>query len=330
MESDKQYNILVTGGNGFIGWNFINYLNKQTKLNINQIINVDANFYSAINSTEQIANCKTFNMKMSQFSEFFLEHFDIDIVVNFAAHTHVDNSIKSIKPFLENNVVEMGVLMENCSTYWKKTKKTDVLFVQVSTDEVFGSVEDQDGIAFNEFQHYHANNPYAASKASAEMLLNSFIHTHDFPALITNCSNNYGAGQHEEKLIPKIIKNCKKGLDIPIYGDGLQKRDWIYVDDHCEGIVKAILYGHLGDSYLFGTNSVVTNLELTNRLCQIMNEKYPEKHENLITFVTDRAGHDRLYRIDYTKAYVDLNWYPKTDLNDGLQKTVDWYINKSL
>jgi len=332
MESNGRKNILVTGGLGFIGWNFINKVLGENLIECDVLVNIDSGEYSAINNIPlETPKYKFYKGKMGELSESVLENYNIDTVVNFAASTHVDNSIKSVKDFVENNVLEMSILMENCRNIWKQ-KEIDGLFVQISTDEVFGSVEDQGGISFNEYTLHHPNNPYSATKSAAEVLLRSFMHTYEFPAIITNCGNNYGPGQHEEKLIPKIIKCCLDKKTIPIYGDGLQKRDWIYVSDHCEGIVDAIMHGRKGDSYLFGTCKNVTNLELTKTICRILDKKLDNRSpfESLIEFVEDRLGHDVTYTVDYLRTTQMLGWEPKTELSDGLDKTIDWYLNKLL
>lgn len=196
-----------------------------------------------------------------------------------------------------------------------------------NTDEVYGSVEDNSGRPFDENTPYHPNNPYSASKAAAELLLKSYIHTYNFPGIITNCSNNYGPGQHEEKFIPKIIKCYESTTKVPIYGDGLQSRDWIYVDDHCDGIIDTILRGKIGEHYLFGTNKTIYNIKLVHH---VLNECYKLRPAFFETeHITDRLGHDRTYCIDYSKAEKCLGWMPKTDLKTGLEKTINWYVNNT-
>jgi dTDP-glucose 4,6-dehydratase len=330
MESTRQYNILVTGGLGFIGWNFLRYLYHQDKLKFNKVINVDARFYSAINSCYQIYYDKRYsfvNRDIKHVSEEFLRNHSIDLIINFAASTHVDNSIKSCTDFVYNNIVGAVSLADNAKNYWKNDN-IDGLFVQISTDECFGSVEDQGGFPFDENTLHHPNNPYSASKSAAEVMLRSFMHTYQFPAIITNCSNNYGRGQHEEKLIPKIIDNYIRNKKIPIYGNGLQKRDWIYVDDHCQGIIDSILYGIRGNSYLFGTNKTITNIELTKTVIGILDDKTGNRKDNLIEFVEDRLGHDITYQIDYARSLCDLGWSPQIELKEGLENTINWYLSK--
>lgn len=332
MEKRRFKNILVTGGLGFIGWNFLRVLFNQKDLTFESVINVDKCSYSAINSKNELYyddRYKFYKTDVKYINEIFLSQHNIDLVVNFAANTHVDNSINSIKDFVEDNILCFSVLAESCKNYWDKNK-IQGLFVQISTDEVFGSLENQNGISFDEYSILHPNNPYSATKAGAELILKSFGHTFNFPYIITNCSNNYGFGQHCEKLIPKIISCLKNDCLIPVYGDGNQKRDWIYVDDHCEGILKAILYGKKGENYLFGTNKSTSNVDLI----KIIIEKYNNltnqnfEFEKVVNFVKDRPGHDFEYKIDYLKSYHDLDWYPKTSLRDGIQNTVEWYHNK--
>lgn len=332
MEKRRFKNILVTGGLGFIGWNFLRVLFNQKDLTFETVINVDKCSYSAINSKNELyydGGYKFYKTDLKYINETFLSQHNIDLVINFAANTHVDNSIKSIKDFVEDNVLSFSMLAESCKNYWK-SNNINGLFVQISTDEVFGSLEDQNGVSFDEYSTIHPNNPYSATKASAELILKSFGHTFDFPYIITNCSNNYGFGQHNEKLIPKIIRCLKDDVKIPVYGTGDQKRDWIYVDDHCEGIIKSILLGKIGENYLFGTNKSTSNADLIKTIIQKYNSVTNQnvQFENSVEYISDRLGHDFEYKIDYLKSYKDLDWYPKTSLNDGLKNTVDWYLNK--
>lgn len=326
MESKRQYNILVTGGNGFIGWNFLQYLINEKPIPYGKIVNVDAEEYASINHIPHSTPNYVYHHGRMKNSHFLIEQYDIDLIFNFAAHTHVDNSIKGVTDFVQSNVLDMSVLAEAARLYWEKRKEQG-LFIQISTDEVFGSVENQDGVAFNEFSTYCPNNPYAATKAAAELMLFSFGQTYNFPYIITNCSNNYGGGQHKEKLIPKIINNCLEGKDIPIYGDGKQQRDWIYVKDHCKGIVAAANKGNIGESYLFGTNKTIENITLVKLITKIIEQETGKQDlDELITHVDDRLGHDVLYKTDYTKSYTDLGWYPETPLLRGLIDTVRFYI----
>lgn len=329
MEQKRRYNILVTGACGFIGWNFIRRLYETDKISFNRVINMDKMDYSAINPTHEpyYDNRYIFvrgDIKYNSFS--IIPKYKIDLVINFAAQTHVDNSIKSSYSFIENNIVGMHMLMEECRKYWTQ-KGIQGKFININTDEVFGSVEDNGGQPFTDKTPFKPNNPYSASKASAQLLLNSYVNTYNFPGLSTNCSNNYGPGQHHEKLIPKIIKNYLDKESVPVYGDGLQSRDWIYVDDHCDGVIDAILKGESGQSYLFGTNKIIPNIELVKTIQNILESKNIPGRAG-IQYVPDRPGHDRTYRIDYTSSTERLGWKPSTELYNGLEKTIDWYLNK--
>lgn len=326
----KNYNILVTGGCGFIGWNFIRRLyENQDKIQFNKIVNVDKLDYAAINVEKEPYYDDRYIFVKSDIKDIscnFLLINEIDVVVNFAAQTHVDNSIESSASFLDNNIFGMFSLMEASRCYWE-TCHIDGRFIQISTDETMGSVEDNGGKPFDENTPYHPNNPYSATKASAELILKSFIHTHKFPGIITNCSNNYGPGQHKEKFIPKIIDCYSRDKDVPVYGDGQQARDWIYVDDHCDGVIDTILQGKIGEHYLFGTNKTTSNIELVEKVLHECSNFYPSSVE--IKHIDDRPGHDRTYCIDYSKAGRTLGWTPMTPLNIGLAKTVQWYINNN-
>jgi dTDP-glucose 4,6-dehydratase len=330
MGTKRANNILVTGGCGFIGWNFIRRLyEREYDISFRKIVNLDKMDYSAINPTHMNYYDDRYffhkgDIKYNSF-ELFNRH-KIDTVVHFAAQTHVDNSIKSSYKFVDTNIVGTHMLMEEARVYWDK-KGIDGKFIYINTDEIYGSVEDNNGKPFDEFTQLHPNNPYSASKAAAELMLKSYIHTYKFPGIITNCSNNYGPGQHSEKLIPKTIDNYKKGIDIPIYGDGLQKRDWLYVDDHCDGIIDVLLNGVIGERYLFGTNHAIPNIDIVNTILQKCYNFYPSYIS--LKHVEDRKGHDRTYQIDYTKAERELGWTPKVSLETGIEKTVQWYINNT-
>ncbi len=202
--------------------------------------------------------------------------------------------------------------------------------IMVSTDEVYGSVEDQGGKAFTEETPYHPNNPYSASKAAADHIAKAYFNTYKFPVIVTNCSNNYGQGQHTEKLIPKIIDSCINRTDIPLHGDGTHQRDWIHVTDHCRGIIRAIQDGRLGESYLFGTHKNLQNIEICNIICDYFDKLYKDKpsHHNLKKFVADRPGYDKTYLIDYTKSLTELGWNPLITVETGLIDTVNKYIEK--
>lgn len=329
MEQKRRYNILVTGGCGFIGWNFLRRLFQTDEIDFNVVVNLDCKDYAAINPEydEVYDNRYIFEQGDIQYSSYaVINTYKIDLVINFAAKTHVDNSIESSQSFVDTNIVGFYTLMDNCKKYWDKNN-IDGKFIQISTDEVYGSVENNGGESFTEQSKFHPNNPYSASKASAELMALSYYHTYNFPIIITNCSNNYGPGQHKEKLIPRTIHNCLENMDIPIYGDGFQCRDWIYVDDHCDGILKVIQKGKNGQRYLFGTDKIIYNKFLVNDIQEFMLERY--EILSAVKHVPDRLGHDRVYRINYNKAKCELGWEPKVDLVEGLEKTIKWYVNNT-
>jgi dTDP-glucose 4,6-dehydratase len=329
-------NVLVTGGAGFIGSNFIrSLLNKESGVNI---FNLDALTYAG-----SLENLRGFpNPDQHRFihgdigdrnllDELLHKH-EIDTIVNFAAETHVDRSILGPAKFMETNVLGTLSLLEAARKYWLEDQVhpvQGVRFHHISTDEVFGSLEPEEP-AFSEETPYAPNSPYAASKAASDHLVRSYGHTYGLPFSITNCSNNYGPYQFPEKLIPLMITNCLKGLPLPIYGDGKQVRDWLYVEDHCDAIRKVIQSGRSGETYIIGGNNQPTNAVMVNTLCEIMDECLPNSaykpHESLIQHVTDRPGHDRRYAMDITKISDELGWQPSRSLSDGLLKTVLWYL----
>lgn len=331
MEQRGTKNILVTGGCGFIGWNFLKRLFLRNELHFENIINVDDKCECAINPEyDEWYDSRYFFIKGDigdkNLIENVLQKYEIDTVVNFAAKTHVDNSIKDFgKSFVETNVNGFYNLMVCCQTFWGKNS-INGLFIDINTDEVFGSVEHNNGESFNEMTPMKPNNPYSATKAAATMLAHSFHNTYNFPVISTYCSNNYGPGQYFEKLIPKIIYNSINNKVVPVYGDGLQARDWLYVDDHCRGLIQAIKYGKPGQKYLFGTNKNIYNIDIVLTVLEKVKKRIPT--QTRIKHVSDRPGHDRTYRIDYTKARCALDWTPSVSIEEGLENTVEWYINK--
>jgi len=330
MERKKRKNILVTGGCGFIGWNFLRELFLSNEIEFERVINLDVKDYSAINPEHDSVYDERYVFVQGdiQYSSYkIIKQYDIDTIINFAAKTHVDNSIhESSYSFMNTNILGFYTLLEESKKYWDATKK-DGLFIQISTDEIFGSVEHNNGESFTETSKIHPNNPYSASKASAEMIALSYYNTYNYPIIITNCSNNYGPGQHTEKLIPKTIKNCLENKNIPVYGDGKQCRDWLHVSDHCKGIIKTIKKGKIGQRYLFGTNKYVFNVDIVSEILSSVKEKINDCSSS-IEFVKDRPGHDRVYRVDYNKSRCALDWEPTISLKEGLESTVDWYVNK--
>jgi len=321
--------ILVTGGAGFIGSNFIPYfLDKYKEYNI---INLDLLTYAG--DLENLKECESNNRYKfikgdicnRELVEFIFAEYDITGVIHFAAESHVDNSIKNPAVFIETNVNGTFTLLDVAKNYWVgKTYR----FHHISTDEVYGTLNKTD--LFTEETHYAPNSPYSASKASSDMIVRSYHETYGLNTVITNCSNNYGAKQHNEKLIPTIIRKALSGEDIPIYGDGQNIRDWLYVLDHCKGIDLVYHKGKEGNVYNIGGRNERTNIQIVNTICTILDSKIPKtkSYKELITFVKDRAGHDRRYAIDATKIERELGWRADEDFDSGIVKTIDWYLKK--
>ncbi|MEZ6143512.1 MAG: dTDP-glucose 4,6-dehydratase [Zavarzinella sp.] len=307
--------LLVTGGCGFIGSNFIRGFLKRNPEST--IINLDALTYAG--NLENLADLHAdarYQFVRGDITDAPLVQSlvgDIDSVINFAAESHVDRSIMDSGPFLRTNVIGTQVLLDAA----RKAKVRR--FVQVSTDEVYGSLGET-GL-FSETTPLAPNSPYSASKAAADLLVRSYVHTFGMDAIITRCSNNYGPYQFPEKLIPLFISNLLRDEVVPVYGDGMQVRDWIHVNDHCLGIEAAWKHGKGGEVYNFGGKSEMPNLLLTKELLRILG-----KPESLIRYVQDRPGHDRRYAIDCSKAEAELNWQPTVSFEEGLQQTVDWYL----
>jgi len=254
-------------------------------------------------------------------------------VVHFAAESHVDRSIYGPQEFLETNIMGTFHLLEAVRQYWDAlslSQQQKFRFLHISTDEVYGSLSPEDP-AFSETSPYAPNSPYAASKAASDHLVRACHHTYGLPTLITNCSNNYGPFQFPEKLIPLMILNALKGQPLPIYGDGLNVRDWLYVADHCEALRLVLAQGRAGETYNIGGNCEKTNLEVVKTLCAILDELFPDSpqrpHERLVTFVQDRPGHDRRYAINTGKISRELGWRPRESFESGLTKTVRWYLD---
>ncbi|QGP52728.1 dTDP-glucose 4,6-dehydratase 2 [Piscirickettsia salmonis] len=328
--------LLVTGGAGFIGCNFVRYMLK-TYSHIN-IINVDKLTYAgSLNNLKNLPDKSRHIFVQGDicerpFIDQLLREYDIDTVVNFAAESHVDNSIKNPKLFIETNISGTFTLLESARQFWLEEKqwlKSDCRFHHVSTDEVYGTLS-KDEPAFTEATAYAPNSPYSASKAGSDHLVRAYFHTYGLPVTISNCSNNYGPYQHSEKLIPMVIHSCLAEEKIPIYGNGTNIRDWLYVEDHCSAIDKILHNGRLGEVYNIGANNEVDNLTLVKQICQILDKKQPRKNGNsyqeLITFVTDRAGHDWRYAIDNRKIKNELNWQPVY----SLQGALDLLINEKI
>ena len=320
---------LVTGGAGFIGSNYIHYMFRKYGDTI-RIINVDVLTYAGnLENLKDIENNPNYMFIRADITDkeaiakIFAEN-DIDRVVHFAAESHVDRSIKNPEVFVKTNVLGTAVMLNCAKAAWELpdgTFKADKKFLHVSTDEVYGSLED-DGSYFYETTPYAPHSPYSASKASSDMLVKAYIDTYKFPANITNCSNNYGPYQFPEKLIPLIINNALQGKKLPVYGDGKNVRDWLYVDDHAKGIDMVQEKGRLGETYNIGGHNERTNLQVVQTILKAL-----DKPESLIKYVKDRPGHDRRYAIDPTKIETELGWKPKYNFDTGIAQTIQWYLD---
>lgn len=340
-------NILVTGGSGFIGSNFINLLLNEDQYHNEdiRIFNIDKLTYAgSVNKNKNYINDKRYKFFKGDIIDeslvtSILEKFNIDAVINFAAESHVDNSIEAPDIFIETNILGTYNLLKCLNSYNLSYGKSAIFF-HISTDEVFGSLK-KNSQGFNENNQYKPNSPYSASKASSDHLVRAWNKTFNLPVLITNCSNNYGPNQDFEKLIPKIIKNAINKEIIPVYGDGMNIRDWLYVEDHCKAILKVLIDGEIGETYNIGGLNEITNIEIAMKICQILENIYPFSRNNkitnnkklfsykdLITFVKDRSGHDFRYAIDPSKIEKNLNWKPSETFDSGIQKTVKWYLKQ--
>ncbi len=326
--------ILVTGGAGFIGANFVlDWIAAEGS----PVVNLDKLTYAGNpdNLASLARDARHIFVKgdisdRTLVAKLLLQH-QPEAIVHFAAESHVDRSIHGPGEFVQTNVVGTFSLLEEVRAYWGtlvEPAKSRFRFLHVSTDEVYGSLELTDP-AFSETTPYAPNSPYAASKAASDHLVRAYHHTYGLPVVTTNCSNNYGPRQFPEKLIPLVILNALNGKPIPIYGDGKNVRDWLYVGDHCTGIRTALRKGRPGETYNIGGNSEKTNLEVVNAICDILDTLHPAgaPHAKLITFVKDRPGHDKRYAINASKMEAELGWQPQERFETGMRKTVDWYLN---
>ncbi len=328
-------NVLVTGGAGFIGSNFVRYLLRADP-NV-RIVNLDALTYAgSLENLKELPDPDrhTFaqgNINDGDLVRRLMREHEIDTVVHFAAESHVDRSILGPAPFVQTNVMGTFTLLEAARTVWLEEGRADgpVRFHHVSTDEVYGTLAPDDP-PFSETTPYAPRSPYSASKAASDHLVRAYHHTYGLPITITNCSNNYGPYQFPEKLIPLMILNALDGRPLPVYGDGQQIRDWLYVEDHCEAIHRVLTDGRVGETYNIGGDNQPTNLSIVKRICAILDELRPDSpyrpHEQLITFVKDRPGHDRRYAMDIRKIRTELGWQPRQSLESGLVATVRWYL----
>jgi dTDP-glucose 4,6-dehydratase len=327
-------NILVTGGAGFIGSNFIEFiLQKEPQVHI---FNLDALTYAGSpENLKSIPDPERYTFVRGDICDRgivqrILEDHQIDTIVHFAAETHVDRSILEPELFIRTNVMGTFTLLDAAKNYWlSQGKPANFRFHHVSTDEVFGSLGPADP-AWTESTPYAPNSPYAASKAASDHLVRSYRHTYGLPFTLTNCSNNYGPHQFPEKLIPLMILNALDGQSLPIYGDGQQIRDWLFVEDHCEAIWTVLKDSEPGETYAIGGGNQPANMQIVNTICDILDELRPDSahapHRQLIRHVADRPGHDRRYAMDITKISRQLSWKPRNSLTSGLLKTVEWYL----
>ena len=333
--------ILITGGCGFIGSNFIRHMLKQNP--DDRIVNLDKLTYAGnpanladVEKDPRYLFVKGDIVDADLVKDIFSGQ-QIDTVVHFAAESHVDRSITGPAEFIRTNILGTFNLLEAAREAWLKTPAPGVdasekgcRFVHVSTDEVYGSLGETG--AFQETTPYDPRSPYSASKASSDHLVSAYFHTYGLPVLITNCSNNYGPYQFPEKLIPLVINNALQGKSLPVYGDGKNIRDWLYVIDHGEAIRTVLHKGRVGETYNIGGNSEKQNIEVVQTICDLLDEKTGKlpggkDRRSLITYVKDRAGHDRRYAIDATKIRTELGWTPQVTFAEGMEKTIDWYLS---
>jgi dTDP-glucose 4,6-dehydratase len=343
-QSRKLKHILVTGGCGFIGSNFIRYLFKKSGFR-GTVINADKLSYAG--NPENLSDIaleyqhKRYFFEKADISDYaavkgLFEKYPIDTVVHFAAESHVDRSIFGPSDFIESNILGTFTLLEAARKFWAGKKQA--LFHHVSTDEVYGSLGESG--FFHETTAYSPRSPYSASKAASDHLVNAYFHTYSLPITLSNCSNNYGPYQFPEKLIPLLTLNAWKGEPLPIYGDGQNVRDWLYVDDHCSAIWAIMTRGKTGETYNIGGDCEMTNLQVVEKICEAMEELFPlkanihlklkksdiRKYHDLITHVNDRPGHDRRYAINFDKIRTGLQWEPRMPFESGLRTTIEWYL----
>ena len=326
--------ILVTGGAGFIGSNFVL---QQMRDESSSIVNLDKLTYAGnLRNLESVASGPRYHFVQGDIGDRalireLLKRHDPAAIVHFAAESHVDRSIRGPEDFIRTNVDGTFALLEETRAYWSaldEGKREGFRFLHVSTDEVYGSLKPEDP-PFRESTPYAPNSPYAASKAASDHLVRAYYHTYGLPTLTTNCSNNYGPFQFPEKLIPLIIHNARAGKPLPVYGDGKNVRDWLYVEDHCEAIATVLRKGKPGETYNIGGWNEKPNIEIVETICDLVDQMTPpstKPRRSLITFVKDRPGHDRRYAMDARKIERELGWRPKATFETGIRKTVRWYL----
>ena len=330
--------ILVTGGAGFIGSAVIRHIIRDTQ---DTVINLDKLTYAGnLESLTEVSDSERYHFEhvdicdRNELDRVFAEY-KPDAVMHLAAESHVDRSIDGPAAFIETNVMGTYHLLEAARQYWSTlddTRKAAFRFHHISTDEVYGDLEGTDDL-FTETTSYAPSSPYSASKASSDHLVRAWQRTYDFPTLVTNCSNNYGPYHFPEKLIPLMILNALDGKPLPVYGDGMQIRDWLFVEDHARALYKVVTEGEIGETYNIGGHNEKANIEVVKTICSLLEEFRPNKptgvesYESLITYVKDRPGHDVRYAIDATKIARELNWTPEETFESGIRKTVEWYLN---
>ncbi len=323
--------ILITGGYGFIGSNFIiNQINHSN----NSVLNIDSLTYAGnLNNLKSIEKSKRYKFVKADICDSAkilktIKNYEPDAIIHFAAESHVDRSIDNPMTFIQTNIIGTATLLYSVTNFLKSNPNKKFRFLHVSTDEVYGSLG-KEGY-FLESTPYSPNSPYSASKASSDHLVKAWNQTYKLPILITNCSNNYGPFQFPEKLIPLIIANCFDEKPLPVYGKGLNIRDWLYVEDHCNALYRVLLKGKIGNTYNIGGNNEIKNIDIVTMICTIMDELLPrknfKKYSELITYVKDRPGHDFRYAINASKIKKELNWEPKEVFKTGIKKTIKWYI----
>jgi dTDP-glucose 4,6-dehydratase len=334
-------NILVTGGAGFIGSAVIRHIIDNTEY---RVVNVDKLTYAGnLESLTSVENNDRYTFEQVDICDAnkikrVFDKYHPNIIMHLAAESHVDRSIGAPDDFIQTNIMGTYVMLEQARDYWfnlESDKKNSFRFHHVSTDEVYGDLEGTDNL-FTEETPYAPSSPYSATKASSDHLVRAWQRTFKFPTLITNCSNNYGPYQFPEKLIPLIILNALEGKNLPIYGNGKQIRDWLYVDDHARALLHVALTGKIGETYNIGGHNEMQNIDVVKTVCSILDELIPskygniEKYEQLITYVDDRAGHDVRYAINAAKIERELNWIPDETFVTGIRKTVQWYLDNRI
>jgi len=333
--------ILITGGAGFIGSALIRHIINSSG---HTVINVDKLTYAGnLESLESINTNSRYIFEQKDICNsnqirYILKKYQPDIVMHLAAESHVDRSIESPEDFIQTNIFGTYVLLEETRAFWlglEGSKKDMFRFHHVSTDEVYGDLEET-GLLFTEESSYAPSSPYSASKASSDHLVRAWHRTYNLPTLITNCSNNYGPYQFPEKFIPLVILNALDGKNLPIYGNGKQIRDWLYVDDHVQALLHVALTGSIGETYNIGGHNELQNIDVVKIICSILDELAPSNinsisnYDELITFVSDRAGHDKRYAVNASKIFDQLNWQPNETFATGIRKTIVWYLENKV